>query len=162
MRAMKGLDDYLSLLQAFHGFIGGLEKNINRYIGIRELPDYLERRKSESLANDIRSLKGALPYDASETDLPEVNNYLQAFGAMYVMEGSTLGGQIISKMLIQQLGLEKNEVSFFQSYDEHLTSMWNSFKGILNRQADTDAEAEQIIGAAQSTFESLKNWLDKN
>jgi heme oxygenase len=65
MRAMRGLDDYIQLLQAFYGYFGAVEARVNTFIGSAELPDYLLRRKSESLATDILSLGGSLPEKAA-------------------------------------------------------------------------------------------------
>jgi len=74
------------------------------------------QRKSESLAIDIRTLGGALIEKVALSDIPEINDHLQVFGALYVMEGSTLGGQIISQMIARQLGIQDKGISFFQNY----------------------------------------------
>jgi len=113
---MQTTEDYISLLQVFYSFFGALEDRINVYIGSAELPDHLQRRKSEALAIDIRTLGGILPQKAALSDIPEIDDHLQAFGALYVMEGSTLGGQIISQMIAKQLGIQDKGISFFQNY----------------------------------------------
>jgi len=159
MRNIRSLNDYIKLLQFFYSYFGALEDRINLYIGIPELPDYLQRRKSESLAEDIRSLGGELPIKTAVTDLPVIENHLQAFGALYVMEGSTLGGQIISQMITKQLGIHNKGLLFFQSYGDNLTTMWNTFKLTLNRQADNETDAEIIITAADATFRQFKTLL---
>ncbi|MGF7077701.1 biliverdin-producing heme oxygenase [Mucilaginibacter sp. UYCu711] len=161
MRAMRGLEDYIQLLQSFYGYFGALEDRINFFIGRAELPDYLLRRKSESLAKDIISLGGKVPDKAGVDNIPMIENYLQAFGALYVMEGSTLGGQIITQMLTKQLRLQDKGLLFFSSYGEHLETMWATFKMTLNRQATSNAEAEIVILAADATFRQFKNWLEK-
>jgi len=62
--------------------------------------------------------------------LPEIKNTAQAFGALYVIEGSTLGGQIIKKMVQKQLCMEGNNgLSFFDGYREATSDMWQVFKG---------------------------------
>ena len=161
MRSMRGLDDYIKLLQLFYSYFGAIEDRINLFIGSTELPDYLQRRKSESLATDLRSLNGTLPEKTALTDLPEIKNYLQAFGAMYVMEGSTLGGLIISQMITKQLGIRDKGLLFFQSYGEHLTTMWDSFRLTLNRQADNETDAQKVIAAADATFRQFKAAMDR-
>ena len=159
MRTMRSLDDYIKLLQFFYSYFGALEDRINLYIGSAELPDYLQRRKSESLAADILALGGELPIKTAVTDLPVIENRLQAFGALYVMEGSTLGGQIISQMITKHLGIDDKGLLFFQSYGGNLTTMWDTFKLILNRQADNEADAEILITAADATFRQFKALL---
>jgi heme oxygenase len=159
MRAMRGTDNYIDLLQVFYRYFGALEDRITLFIGSAELPDHLQRRKSESLANDIRALGGVLPEKASLSEIPVIEDHLQAFGALYVMEGSTLGGIIISKMVAKQLGMGDQGLSFFQSYGEHLPTMWATFKLTLNRQAGNEADAERIIAAAAETFTKFKRLL---
>jgi heme oxygenase len=160
MRAMRSLDDYIKLLQIFYSYFGALEDRINLYVGSTQLPDHLERRKLESLVKDIQSLGGTLPEKVAAEHLPLIENHLQAFGALYVMEGSTLGGKIISQMISKQLGIHNNGLLFFQSYGEQLNSMWDNFKLTLNRQADTEADCETIIAAADATFKQFKVVLD--
>src|ERR1700753_1100409 len=105
MREMKSLDDYARLLQLFFAFFGGLEKLIEPYIDEGILPDYPERRKTAAIVADLELLNSAIPATADE--LPEVTGTAQALGALYVMEGSTLGGQHIRKMLARQLRTEE-------------------------------------------------------
>ena len=161
MRSMHDVNDYINLLQLFYSYFAALEDRINLYIGSNELPDHLQRRKSASLEKDIVSLGGILPSKTELVHLPVIENHLQAFGALYVMEGSTLGGLIISRMIGGQLGIGDNGLSFFQSYGENLTAMWDSFKLTLNRQADSETDKQTVITAAYSTFQQFKILLDR-
>jgi heme oxygenase len=162
MRAMVSINDYIRLLQHFYSYFSSVEDHLNLYIGSTELPDYPQRRKSASLARDITTLGGVLSEKTHATMLPEIKNHLQAFGALYVIEGSTLGGLIITQMIRKQLGLNQKGLSFFQSYGEHSTTMWDTFKLTLNQQADTIADADTIIAAAAATFRQFKVLLELN
>ncbi len=159
MRSMRTTEDYIALLQAYYSLLIRLEDRISIHIGAAELPDYLQRRKSENLAIDIRSLGGIVPPKVFLLEIPEIDDHLQAFGALYVIEGSTLGGRIISRMIANQLAIQDNGLSFFQSYGEHLTTMWATFKLTLNRQADIEEDRERIITAAYATFHKFKAAL---
>lgn len=158
MHAMQNVHDYIALLQLFYSYFGALEDRIVLFIGSVELADHLQRRKSESLAIDIRVLGGVVPAKVSITAIPVIEDHLQAFGALYVMEGSILGGVIISRMIVQQLGINQG-LSFFQSYGKHLQTMWATFKLTLNRQAENEADAERVIAAANSTFQKFKDLI---
>lgn len=92
MREMKSIDDYVLLLQSFYSYFGGLEKLINRHIRLHILPDYQQRRKADLVAADLSTLGAKVPLMASEDCLPKIANTAEALGALYVMEGSTLGG----------------------------------------------------------------------
>lgn len=161
LRSISSRSEYVKLLQIFYSYFGGLEDKINEYIGEDQLPDFKERRKTESIANDIKSMSGLIPQKAKEHDLPIIANHLHALGALYVIEGSTLGGKIISKMMTKQLGLEdKGGLSFFNSYGDDTERMWSTFREILNRfQASSDTEP--IIHSANDTFLKFSTWFEK-
>jgi heme oxygenase len=63
-------------------------------------------------------------------------------------------------MLAKQLALKDKGLLFFNSYGEHLTTMWATFKLTLNRQTGNQAEAEVVIVTADATFRQFKSWLD--
>ncbi len=49
-----------------------------------------------------------------------------AFGALYVLEGSTIGGLIIKKMISEKLGSEEG-MSFFEGYGKKTAERWKVF-----------------------------------
>lgn len=49
--------------------------------------------------------------------------HLQSLGALYVMEGSTIGDKIISKMIEQQLKTEFMAFTFFMGYGDQSANM---------------------------------------
>ncbi|MGF7082043.1 biliverdin-producing heme oxygenase [Mucilaginibacter sp. UYCu711] len=162
MKSMRSVQDYVNILSSFYGYFGGLEQQITRYINQSNLADYEDRRKSEALADDIKALGGTVPQTATNNELPEIDNYLQAFGALYVIEGSTLGGQIISKMVQQHLPLPEGKgLSFFNGYGDDMYQRWGVFKELLNKVANTPADQQIIIAAANDTFAKFKTWLEK-
>jgi heme oxygenase len=162
MRALHTKEEYTDLLNLFSTYFGALEEKINQYIGASQLPDYLERRKTERLLNDIRLLGGTPANTIEDGDVPRIENQLQAFGALYVIEGSTLGGVMISKMIRKQLGLQDGQgLSFFDGYGTETEAMWSRFKEVLDRQVSTEAEAQVLLDAADDTFLKFKQWIEK-
>ena len=161
LRNMRSVQDYVAVLSLFYSYFGGLEKQTDAYISTEMLHDYHERRKAAALAADINTLSGLLPNRADGHYLPVITNQLQAFGALYVMEGSTLGGKMISKMVQQHLGLQDgNGTAFFSGYAEKTGQKWTDFKAALNAIASNDAEEETVINAANETFKKLKQWME--
>lgn len=160
IKAIHNKQDYAKLLVTFYGFIAGLEININAYIDLSVLPDYAQRRKSAALANDLQLLGVALPPLPNANALPPINDHYQALGALYVLEGSTLGGKIICKMIQQQLELtDMSELTFFYGYGEETDSMWQRFKDTLNN-AQNESKKDNIIQSANDTFVLLKQWFN--
>ncbi len=162
MKTIRSMQGYVDLLKVFYGYFGGLEQKINQYINSSHLEDHNQRRKTNAMADDIEALGGKLPITANTNDLPEINNALQAFGALYVIEGSTLGGSIISKMMQQHLPFDgQNGLSFFNGYGEQTHQMWAGFKTALNAVVKTQDDEAVVLQAANDTFAGFKQWMDK-
>jgi len=164
MKVIRSPQDYLNILQLFYSYFGGLEDRINKYINTHQLSDYSLRRKTSAIAHDINMFGGVTVEKAGENSLPQISNHLQAFGALYVIEGSTLGGSFISKMISQQLNLDQCQggFSFFNGYGEKTATMWETFKEILNKQPADATEEHAICEAANNTFVKFKNWIENN
>ncbi len=82
----------------------------------------------------------------------EAPEYRASFlGAMYVMEGSTLGGQYIARHLEEVLGLTAGEGdAYFRGYGERTGEMWRAFKAVLSEVPE--AQADSVIAAAKAMF----------
>ena len=149
LKAIRSNADYADVLKHFHAYFNAVEQAIAPYITNELLPDHAERRNSEYLKRDIEELGGTVE-DLPEVTVPEIGNTLQALGAMYVMEGSIMGGPIIVQMLAKY-GVTQG-VSFFSGYGEATGSMWGKFVAVMNAQANTEAEEAFAISAANETF----------
>jgi len=163
MKAMRSIDAYVSLLQMFYSYFGGLEQQINSFIGEKEMADYSQRRKADAIAADIKTLGGTVPALADSSELPAIDTLPKAFGALYVIEGSTLGGKIIAGMMRQHFTFNGNEgLSFFSGYGDNTDAMWTSFKTKLNAIASTAENRQEITEAANQTFEKFGEWIAKS
>jgi heme oxygenase len=145
---------YIKLLGLFYTYYHALEKNLQPYLNI---PDASERRKADAILADIKALGGELPGISHNVPQPMVNNYAQALGAAYVLEGSTLGGIIIAKMISKQLGIPAaTGFSFFSGYGDATVEMWNKFRNFLN--ALPTAQHFAAAEAAKNTFLTFNEW----
>lgn len=160
-------DTYYRILTRFYGFFSPIEEilNSNREIPVF-LSDFKTRRKASLLKEDIeyiaeRTGKGSTLETCLE--LPEVSNTSKAFGCIYVMEGSTLGGQFIFRNLEKTLHLSPNKgASFFYGYGSETGKRWKDFKNaFLDFSSKSSSNGSQSIAAAIETFEKLDNWLKK-
>ena len=119
------------------------------------------RRKLVLIADDLRSLGvtaaeiAALP---PISPCPAPRDFADAMGAMYVVEGSTLGGQIIARRLESSLGSAvAGALSYYRPYGPRCGSMWRAFLARLN---DEPAGAhDRIVASARATFAGLRRWL---
>lgn len=160
LKGIRGLDDYAALLSRLHGFYAPVEALIRCQLTEFDLPDIRRRIRAPFLLRDIGETGVALQPVPPCNDLPRIDSYPRALGALYVLEGSTLGGQVIAGMLARQLEAEKS-LSFFHSYGEETDDMWQTFLTYLERPF-TAAERREIIAAAEETFLTFSNWIDQH
>ena len=153
---MKNREQYAAMLSAFYGFYQPVQQSIQQYITKEDLPDKEQRRTASLLLQDLAYL-GMKTTVNKCNNLPVITNKEKAFGALYVLEGSTLGGQHITKMLLKNeaLQLGESDLTFFNGYKDETGAKWKSFIAALNRQSGE----EEIINAAKETFVAFKNWL---
>jgi heme oxygenase len=78
---------------------------------------------------------------------------------MYVLEGATLGGQIVLQHVQPFLGIDHCGATFFASYGERVGAMWRAFCDRLERLDQSEEARGIMITSACSTFESLHHWL---
>jgi heme oxygenase len=77
-----------------------------------------------------------------------------------VLEGATLGGQLIARHVIPLLGLAPDAgAAFFTSYGAEVGARWRSLGEFLRRQLGREADVQRAAGAACDTFGKLDCWL---
>jgi heme oxygenase (biliverdin-IX-beta and delta-forming) len=163
IRNAKTPEAYGAILKTFYGYFKAIENLLDKQLTDKIVPAYDQRRKAHIIIEDLKAINqnGALPPLA--TELPEISNAYQALGAMYVLEGSTLGGQVITKMLMQNLNLTDSAwIRFFSGYGDDTQKMWGSFIGVLNQYSQDETRHDEMIEAAINTFAQFKTWIEKN
>jgi heme oxygenase len=153
------LERYRSIVELFYGFHQPWEQAIKPLVA-EHLPDFVEpRTKIPKLLEDLAYL-GSEPAKLPVCKaLPDCLEWPNLLGGLYVTEGATLGGQVISRQLEQMLGLSaRRGTAFFSSYGLRVGPMWRSFCTTL--QAQTPLEEEDVVvQAARETFIRMHAWL---
>ncbi len=152
-------EQYIALLLAFYGFFAPMYHRINAHLDTTGLPDYNTRRKPEDILQNLRALGHGEPPHHLCQQLPGVEDNAGAFGALYVLEGSTLGGLMIKKMIGEQTGLPEDQLTFFAGYGKQTRRRWDDFITALNATARTAADEASAITAAAATFTAFSAWL---
>jgi len=112
-----------------------------------------ERRRAHLILEDLRAEPGQLPLCLA---LPPLATVPQLLGAMYVLEGSTLGGQVLARQLAKA---GSDQLRYFTGYGAQTGPRWKAFCQQLS-QAATDAATEnEIVQSAIHTFQHLATWL---
>lgn len=162
---LGSVDSYMELLARFYGFYAPLEERLAALDGYESVGlDLAERQKAPLLRADLavlgwsRRSVDALPLCPA---LPAIGGIPEALGCLYVMEGATLGGQIIRRQAAARLGVGPSSgCSFFCAYGEQVGPMWRAFRAALDDYA-TGAPGSQgrVLDAAAETFARLDAWL---
>jgi heme oxygenase len=173
-RLERGLDipdsignagDYTRLLARMYGFYAPLEARLRSFDdALREHGLCVQMRlKTHKLDLDLHALGWsvhavcALPLCA---ELPRLATEADALGCLYVLEGSTLGGQVIARRVRKVLQIDGDAgLAFFQAYGARTGQMWRRFVDGLNAYPATDAQLEQATRSARETFTAMERWL---
>ncbi|MDB4912577.1 MAG: hypothetical protein JWM95_221 [Gemmatimonadetes bacterium] len=128
-----------------------------------------ERRKEPLLQRDrarTASLLATNPGDVSRDAPFTLATPAAAWGALYVVEGSTLGGQHILRTLqtsepVRRHGLTADAgLAYFTGYGNRTAAMWRQFLSALgDADASSPGERDAIIHAAQATFALFEHVL---
>lgn len=152
-------------VQRLFGFYDPLEKRLLEVPWWSEIGfDYAPRQKTPRLRQDLQVLGGteqsiaALPRCEH---LPPLTSEAQLWGCLYVIEGATLGGQIIIKNLHTHLGLTATSgASFFDGYGSQTGSRWKAFCAAVPAQGeDVPGGPDAMLLSANVTFDALSEWL---
>jgi heme oxygenase len=165
-----GCEEYRRLLEKFYGFYQPLEQQFDAVarneawneVGL----DMSERKRTAQLEADLLSL-GATEEEIKRLPLYQgferiLSTVPQMLGALYVAEGSTLGGQFIAHRLEKTLGINsQNGSAFFRSYGPHaVKSMWRLFCERVNSYAEHHPEARgEILDTANAMFREFEHWI---
>jgi heme oxygenase len=157
-------EHYRQFVSRFFGYYEPLEARLLSLACWDEIGfDYAERRKTPRLEQDLIALgetPDALTWVPRCQDLPEVVTIPHLLGCLYVIEGATLGGQIISRRLQTNLGLTpESGASFFNGYGAQTGPRWQAFGTTLTTLAQRTGGEEDIIDSANKTFATIDEWL---
>jgi heme oxygenase len=155
---------YDALLQRFYGFYAPLEARLLSRPEWAQIGfDAAARAKVPLLQRDLerRGVSTQEIHDLARCHkLPDVRAFARSLGSLYVLEGATLGGQILARHFARVLELHAgNGAAFFASYGENIGPMWREFGALLCAQATSPPVETQMIEAARETFVRLEAWL---
>jgi heme oxygenase len=80
-----------------------------------------------------------------------------------VLEGATLGGQLILRHLQRHFaGIPAGGFAFFRAYGEDVGPMWRAFGEALTRASsaeDSQLFKGRVVQGAKDTFDAFERWL---
>ncbi len=140
--------EYEQLLGIHYGFHSALEQAIANQSTFFADYDRLTRLKTPWLVADLAQVQVSLP-DRSPSLFVNWTGY-ELLGALYVAEGSMLGGQVIVRALRKTPALTGLESRFFAGYGSETGLHWKAFCSYLVSHAN--GHDDEIIAAADRAF----------
>lgn len=152
------LAQYVRVLQSFLAFFEPLEAVLDsacpqdlRYLLVGSA-------RAQKLRADLQSF-GADPRlrQSHAVALPEVEDSGRWLGSLYVLEGSRLGGQVISRHVEKHFRLTNTVgYSFFSSSPAEIRQHWQAVCAALEGRPQ---QSNQIVAGAHQTFDQLHKHL---
>lgn len=157
-------EGYASLLSRLLGFYEPFETALARFDWRQAGLDFEERRKAGRLRADLSALgwEGAAIDGAARCrDLPRPAALAGAVGCLYVLEGATLGGQVIARQTARSLGVGPERGGrFYEGYGEATGRLWRAFGSAANAYCGHDERrSEEAVDGAIATFAAFEAWL---
>jgi heme oxygenase len=158
------LRSYWLVLAAYYHFYRSMESLIERASErLKSQFDYARRRKHGWLRQDLVDSFHIDPEDAfwrpKRKFLPiRIEDQADLAGALYAIEGATLGGQAISRHIqAGRLGVTAEHGGrFFHGYGEQTTANWNEFLSFAGQACPDAARREKAAHAALAIFAEIE------
>jgi heme oxygenase (biliverdin-IX-beta and delta-forming) len=124
-----------------------------------------QRAKTPWLCADLITLglsSGGVAALPRASQLPSIQSPADGFGVLYVLEGASLGGQLILRQIKASLGLdEQSGARFFSSYGAEVGERWRSFVAAMAAYGETERRVQAMERAALATFECFLTWINE-
>jgi heme oxygenase (biliverdin-IX-beta and delta-forming) len=163
MRDDYTLEDYRSLLIRFYSFYKPFEAKMSESLTANSVEfNHSERLNTPKLIADLENL-GMSESEIADIklceNLPNLDSKERIFGSLYVIEGSTLGGQVISRHLKGKFDIDQTKgAAFFSGYGQETGKMWNGYREAVTNFAET-GNHDEIVAGANETFEKIGECL---
>lgn len=160
MNNSLSIENYKKLLTINYIIHQKLENKLANMLdaNLAEQLDMKNRLKLSALEKDLAY------WDIDPLTLPELNfdlfipeqNNAAVLGALYVLEGATLGGNVIKKHILANPNFAGHEdgLNYYGVYGEQLSSKWKTFVSVLNETV-AEPDYERCINSANGTFNNL-------
>jgi heme oxygenase len=123
-------------------------------------PESQPQRKTPLLIADLDVLGARAPAQLPLcTELPELFSAAQVLGCLYVLEGATLGGQVISRHLRTTLGIgPETGGRLFHGYGEQTAAHFRAFSASLVAFGREHGQKDSMVQSAIATFRAMRNF----
>lgn len=168
------LTEYADILLGLQRFYCNFEAHLEAENGVHDdLAGYQYRSRLPLLNHDLFQLSNMLPSThalntnfiaTTATDLslqyslPSLTSPSQQLGALYVIEGSSQGGKMISKRVTHKFPNAANITAYF-NYWQLSPDSWLAWQRCAENQQFNSAQEQAAVDSAISTFLAIEHAL---
>ena len=168
-KADYSLATYHRVLKTYFRFYEQIEYAFTQYLSVFPVYtdadhkpfDYQPRLKLPWLRQDLHHARiepASIPAANASVD---ITSTAELVGILYTIEGSSLGGEVISQHISRNLGLTPDAGGrFFYGYGKQILPMWREFESFMDFALTSPSEMEAAGLAARKTFNRMEKMLD--
>ena len=153
MDGSMSLEQYKTyLIQNYHSYKAVEDALVlNKGIIREDLHSFINSNKSDHLFKDLKNLAvNNIPENSKEITF---DSEVEAIAALYVIQGSMIGGNMISKKLRTCPELKDIETHhFFDFCVKDSMKLWSNFKTTVNNANFPESEYEKALASAKKAF----------
>lgn len=158
LRRLGERSRYGRVLQVFDRFLPAWESAVLAALPAVRHPWLQARTRRHFVARDLQAL--GIKASARPLHIAPMATEAAAWGSLYVMEGSALGGQVITRALAAHGLRPETGAAYFHGWGEATGAMWREFREQLERELETPAALLLACAGACATFDSLAGLLE--
>jgi heme oxygenase len=152
--------EYVQCLQRIYGVVAAWEERAAAIAPEWLQPALLARQRRPLLESDLAWF-GVAERDDRRPTLPEMHSLPSLFGTMYVIEGSTLGGQFIARHVEAALHLSEGQGnSYFRGHGSQTGPLWKEFSEMLKLRIP-DEQTDAVVVSAKAMFSTFGMWMQR-
>ena len=154
------VDDYKRLIGLNYQFLLNYEKAIHEALSddLKDKLDISSRLKLPIIIKDAENL--GLHQNTTE-NTKEITSEAEALGMLYVIEGASLGGNVIKKQLQKNPDFSNVEFNYFGMYGEQIGTFWKNFTSTINTYFSEEQNKSFFFKIFSSIFEIIENKRNK-
>ena len=139
---------YRCFLEAHHAVLPGCERVLSLSDAETLLPDWSKRLRTGALEHDLHAV-GSYPINDMDCLNPLAPS--AAYGMLYVLEGSRIGGAVLASRLPANSDAICQGATHYLRHGEGL-HLWSSFVAAFNASSHVNDEIDAVLASALSTF----------
>lgn len=163
------IDNYITFLKINYGFVRAFEIALSNPEINGQIDTFFEKQdKSFLIIQDLKTLgcpSTILSKLPLMKGLPLIDNPVKKLAALYVIEGSTMGGLFIAKHVEKILGINKEKGGLFlhgQHGPKIAAQRFKSFISMLNSYPWDRQSMDTAKVTAVNCFQAIANWFKDN